>query len=145
MDGKIKLDAGIKTFEIEFVDRGVTAEIAFNPSDPDLAVRFSKFQENVDKKLKTLTDIELNEDGTAKDLSFVKNIEEINEVICRELDYALGNEISKTLFQFCNPMAPINGKYFIVQFMEAIAPVIRENIQGEKKALKKHLNKYAKQ
>lgn len=145
MVNKITLDTGLKTFEIEFKDRGVTAEIAFNPADPDLALRFSKFQKRVEEKLKGLTDIELNADGTPKDLSFVKNIEEINKIIYQELDLAFGNPISETLFQFCNPMATINGKYFVIQFMEAIAPVIKANVTAEKKKLDKHLSKYAKQ
>lgn len=142
MSNKIILNTGLQTFEIEFADRGVTTEISFNPSDPDLALRFSMFKDRVDEQMKGMKDIELNADGTPKDLSFVENIKEINRIIYSELDAAFGYPISETVFQFCNPMATTNGKYFVVQFMEAITPVIRENVMNEKKKLDKHLNKY---
>lgn len=142
MAEKIKLNSGLKTFEVEFEDRGVTTEISFNPSDPDLAVRFSKFQGNVEEKMKDLKDIELDANGMPKDLSFVENIKEINHIIYDEIDKAFGNPVSEKLFQFCNPMASINGKYFVVQVMEALSPVIKESATSERRKLEKHLNKY---
>lgn len=142
MSEKIILNSGLKTIEIEFEDRNVTTEIKFNPADPDLALRFSKFQERVDKKISELEEIELNTDGTPKDLSYVKQIEDINDIIYSELDYAFGNKISAQLFQFCNPMASVGGKYFVVSFIEAITPVIQKCAIAEKNALQKHFAKY---
>lgn len=125
MSEKIVLNSGLKTFEIEFEDRNVTTEIKFNPADPDLALRFSKFQERVDKKINELEGVELNADGTPKDLGYVKQIEDINGIIYSELDYAMGNQISLQLFQFCNPLASVNGKFFVLTFIEALTPIIQ--------------------
>ena len=142
MTNKIVLDTNLKSYEVEFKDRGITTEIRFNPADPDLAVRFSELQDRVSEGLKDLSDIELDENGRAKDMSFVENIKKVDALIRGELDRAFGNEISEIVFQFCSPMASVNGKYFIVQFIEAVSPFIEKSIEDENKALKKHLAKY---
>lgn len=144
MGNKIVLETGLKTYDINFTDRGVTASISFNPADADLAVRFDDFKDRVMDQLKSFDDIELNANGEAKDLGFVEPLRKATQIIKDELDIAFGNAISNTIFQFCSPFALINGKYFVVQVMEAIAPIIRDGIKAESKKLEKHLGKYAK-
>ena len=142
MAKKIELSTKMETFEIEFKDRGITAEIQFNPADPDLAVRFEEMQKRIEEKLNSLTKIELDENGNAKDLAFVDNIKKVNSLLCDELDRAFGNKISDVVFQFCSPMAITGGEYFIVQFIKAISPVIEKSIKEKNKALNRHLQKY---
>lgn len=144
MGNQITLETGVKTYDINFTDRGVTASISFNPADADLAVRFDDFKDRVMDQLKSFDDIELNANGEAKDLGFVEPLRKATQIIKDELDIAFGNAISNTIFQFCSPFALINGKYFVVQVMEAIAPIIRDEIKTESKKLEKHLGKYTK-
>lgn len=144
MGNKIILDTGLKTFEIEFKDRGFSTEIQFNPADTGLATRFKEMQNRISEGLKDLTDIELDEDGKAKDLSFVDNISKVDNLICDELDRAFGNKISDKIFCFCSPLAITGNEYFILQFIKAISPVIEENIKQKNRALNKHLSKYSK-
>lgn len=144
MANQITLSTGLQTFEIVFKDRGVTTEIKFNPADTGLATRFKEMQNRITDGLKGLTDIELDENGRAKDLSFVDNIEKIDKLICEEIDRAFGNEISEEVFRFCSPLAITGNEYFILQFIRAVSPVIEENIKSKNKTLNKHLAKYSK-
>lgn len=139
---EINVKTGLKTFKINFSDRNESAEISFNPNDPDLSIRFSELKDRIGEKLKNVKDIDLNEDGTAKDLSYVEQVKEITDIVKSEIDIAFGNKISDVVFKYCSPMALVDGDYFILQFIKAISPVIKSNIENESRKLDKHLAKY---
>ena len=144
MGKKIILNTNLETVQIDFADRGVTAEIQFDPTDPNLAVRFGEMEERIKTEIDKLPTVEVDAEGKPKDLSFVETIKGINQIIYDEIDRVFGNEISQTVFQFCSPFSLSKGKYFVMQFIEAIAPLIRKSIDEENKALNKHLAKYRK-
>lgn len=144
MAEKITLSTNLKTVQLDFADRGATAEIQFDPTDPNLAVRFSEMEGRIKEEISKLPEVELDADGKPKDLSFIENIKEINQIIYEEIDRVFGNKISQTVFQYCSPFSVSKGRYFVMQFIEAIAPLIRKNIAEENKALNKHLAKYTK-
>lgn len=144
MAERYNLNTGLKEFVLYFEDRDEEARIYFNPSDENLAVRFSEMQDRVNEKLKNLTDIELDENGMPKDLGFVENIKEIETLIRDEIDRAFGNKISDTVFKYCHPMAITKGDYFVVQFMKAISPAIEKINKETSKKMNKHLEKYRK-
>lgn len=144
MAERIVLNTGLKEYEIYFEDRNESITIAFNPSDTGLVVRFQELEERVNKRLEGLTDIELDENGLPKDLSFVDNIKLVNSALGEELDRAFGNKISDKLFSKCDPLSTKGGEYFIVQFIKQITPVIKKDIEKENKSLQKHLKGYIK-
>ena len=144
MAKKIILNTNMETVQLDFVDRGVVAEIQFDPTDPNLAVRFGEMEERIKTEIQKLPDVELDANGNPKDLGFIKNIKGVNQIIYDEIDRVFGNTISETVFQFCSPFSISKGKYFVMQFIEAIAPLIKKSIEAENKALAKHLAKYTK-
>lgn len=144
MAKKIILNTNMETVELDFVDRGVVAEIQFDPTDPNLAVRFGEMEERIKTEIQKLPEIELDGDGRPKDTGLIENIKEVNQIIYDEIDRVFGNKISQTVFQFCSPFSVSKGRYFIMQFIEAIAPLIKKSIEEENKALVKHLAKYTK-
>lgn len=144
----IELKTGLTPFPIYFPDRDTTVEIAFNPTDPNLATRFGEMKARLEEKTKGLKAIEVNPDGTPKNLEFVDTMNDFNKIMCDEIDRAFGNVISDKLFQFCSPFAIVDGNYFILNFVEAITPVIREYANKGNKAaqarVNKHLAKYTR-
>ena len=58
----IQLNTGKVKIELVF-DETEKEYIYFNPNDPDLYVRMTRFQENVENYLKSVEDIELDENG----------------------------------------------------------------------------------
>lgn len=141
----MKLNTGKVAFPIEF-DNGDKEVIYFNPNDPDLMVRMKYFQENVSEKIKNIEDVELSNDGTPIHFSQISAFEKMQKIIKDELDVVFGAPVSCEVFKHCSPFAIVNGEYFVVQFMTAIAPEIEKKIKkandsiAEKMA--KHIDKY---
>ena len=143
----MKLSTGKVAFPIEF-DNGVKETIYFNPNDPDLFVRFSNFEKRVEEKLNDIGDFDLSVDGTPKNEELLERFENINQVICEELDVAFASNVSNVVFKYCSPFAIIGGEYFLFQFVQAIRPEIEKhnkkaNTELQKK-MAKHTSKYSK-
>ena len=143
----MKLSTGKVAFPIEF-DNGAKETIYFNPNDPDLFVRFSNFEKRVEEKLNGIGDFDLSVDGTPKNEELLEKFENINKVICEELDVAFASNVSDIIFKYCSPFAIVGGEYFLIQFVQAIRPEIEKhnkkaNVELQKK-MAKHTAKYTK-
>ena len=143
----MKLSTGKLAFPIEF-DNGAKETIYINPNDPDLFVRFSNFEKRVEDKLKDIDDFELSADGTPSNEKMIEKFENINKVICEELDVAFASNVSSVVFKYCSPFAIVGGEYFLIQFVKAIRPEIEKhnkkaNVELQKK-MAKHTDKYTK-
>lgn len=143
----MKLSTGKVAFPIEF-DNGAKETIYINPNDPDLFVRFSNFEKRVEDKLKDIDDFELSADGTPSNEKLLEKFENINKVICEELDIAFASNVSSVVFKYCSPFAIVGGEYFLIQFVQAIRPEIEKqnkkaNVELQKK-MAKHTEKYTK-
>ena len=143
----MKLNTGKVAFPIEF-DNGAKETIYFNPNDPDLFVRFSNFEKRVEDKLKGISDFDLSADGTPKNEELLEKFENINKVICEELDVAFASKVSDIVFKYCSPFAIVNGDYFLIQFVQAIRPEIEKHNKKAnadlQKKMAKHTAKYTK-
>ena len=143
----MKLSTGKVAFPIEF-DNGAKETIYFNPNDPDLFVRFSNFEKRVEDKLKGISDFDLSVDGTPSNEKLLEKFENINKVICEELDVAFASNVSSVIFKHCSPFAIVGGEYFLIQFVQAIRPEIEKHIKKAnadvEKKMAKHLDKYRK-
>lgn len=164
----LKLNVGKVAFPIEF-DNGDKDVIYFNPNDPDLATRLMKAQETIDERIKKIEekDFELMNDGSAK----IENIEDVSnlsdeeradvmkkaenisnimsetkKIMSEELNKAFDSDISSVVFKHCSPFAIVNGEYYIIQFLNAIAPEIKKHISTAsaemQKKMSKHISKY---
>ena len=143
----MKLSTGKVAFPIEF-DNGDKECIYFNPNDPNLAVRFTEFQDKVNERLKEFEDVDLTPDGEPEDFEFIENFKKMQAVLFEELDKAFDSKVSEIVFKHCSPFAIVQGDYFIMHFIEAISPEIEKNIKKSnaeaEKRMAKHTAKYSK-
>lgn len=143
----MKLSTGKVKFPIEF-DNGDKDFIYFNPNDPDLCVRLMNFQDRITEKMKEFDDIELNSEGKSKENSMADIFTKFQDILFKELDIAFGSDVSKVVFKHCSPFAIVDGKFFILQFIEAVKPEIEKHISKAtadvEKKMAKHLDKYKK-
>lgn len=167
----MKLSTGKVPFDIEF-DNGEKDTIFFNPNDPDLATRLMKARESISARIQSakIADVEFNNAGEPIDITSVsdftmlpekkikeytkkaeavaKAFEETKKIIFEEIDTAFDGNVSSVVFKYCSPFAVVNGEYFIMQFLNAIAPEIQKKINTSnaelEKKMAKHLRKYKK-
>ena len=143
----MKLNTGKVAIPIEF-DTGDVENIYFNPNDPDFAVRLKKMMANLEQYAENMQDVELDENGKPTNDSLVDQFAEIQEKLTQEIDGAFKSEVSKVVFKHCSPFALINGEFFVVQFFNAITPVLQTHIEKATKASaerkNKHIGKYVK-
>lgn len=143
----MKLNTGKVAFPIEF-DNGDKQVIFFNPNDPDLMLRLRQFEEHIKEKANAFEDVELTEDGTPALMSQIDSFEKLQNIIKEELDYAFGGAVSEVVFKYCSPFAIVDNEYFVVQFVEAIAPEIEKHIKKAnadvERRMAKHIAKYEK-
>ena len=143
----IQLSTGKVKIELIF-DNDEKNYIYFNPNDPDLYVRMTQFQKNLENYLKNIEDVELDENGNPKENSAIEKYKNFREKLYEELDKAFDSKISHIVFKKCSPFAIINGDYFIMQFVEGIIPEIQKHqaqaTEEAKKKMAKHLEKYRK-
>lgn len=141
------LSTGKVSFPIEF-DNGDKQTIYFNPNDPDLMVRMKNFDKRVHEKIKDFEDVELNEEGKPIQISQIETFEKMQKILKEELDYAFGGAVSDVVFKHCSPFAIVGGEYFVIQFIKAITPEIKNHIDKASvdvaKRMSKHIDKYKK-
>jgi hypothetical protein len=90
----------------------------------------------------------LSVDGTPKNEELLEKFENINKVICEELDVAFASNVSSVVFKYCSPFAIVGGEYFLIQFVQAIRPEIEKHNKKAnadlQKKMAKHTAKYSK-
>lgn len=164
----MKLSTGKVAFPIEF-DNGDKDCIYFNPSDPDLASRFSVAKERISQRMEQakIDKMTLGNDGVPvvesmddimnlpddemdavidRAKNTVKIFEDAKAIVCDELNVAFGSDVSSVVFKHCSPFAVVDGEYYVLQFLRAITPEIQKNLKKSteetEKKMAKHVNKY---
>lgn len=141
----MKLSTGRVAITIDF-DNGDKDAIYFNPSDPELLLRMQKFEGKAKERIKAFEDVELTNEGTPADITQIEAFEKMQNILKEELDWVFDSPISKVVFKHCSPFAIIDGEFFVIQFVNAIAPEIKRHIEKAKKAsnekMLKHIGKY---
>lgn len=131
MIGKIKLDLGIKEYEL---GNGI---LKINPSDPNLFKRFADFVEDLPKM-----QAEFSRKEDEKDLSESKKGEEVIKIMC-EFDrkikmqlnavFGLGNDFDKLLYGQNLMAIGENGERLVVNLISALEPIISEGAKQQAK------------
>ena len=142
MSNTIRLDTGLKTYNLIFTDRDDDCvQISFNPNDIGIIERIESAGDRISKA------IEENPEAF-DDTSTVAT--EVRKLIYEQVDYIFGNAISEKVFKHCHPLSvdSKSGKYYIERFINAVAPVIKRDVEASNKAsqkrMDKHLAKYRK-
>ena len=130
---ELKVDRGIKSYDIVDADGKKAGTIRFNPADPGLAGRWEK----VEKELEPLKDTDISISETV----------ELDQRIKDKIDYALGSPVSGVLFGGLSCFALCeDGKLVFEHILDALRPLIEEAQTTAAKAaeerIKQHTNGY---
>ena len=127
----LSFNEGYKEFTI---NNNPNRVIRFNPTDVGLVERFevaSKALEGVASRI-------------SEDESDAEVIAKLNAEIKAQIDYIFNQPVSEIVFGAQSPMAPVGGKLLFERFLEAVLPVIKENINKEKKESAERVGHYVK-
>ena len=110
---ELKIDRGIKSYDIVDADGHPAGTIRLNPADPGLAGRW----EAVEKEL---------EPYKGNDISIRETVE-LDKRIKEKIDYALGSSVSDVLFGGLSCFAMCeDGKLVFEHILNALSPLIEE-------------------
>lgn len=136
MGEQIKIDSGMKTYDLVNLDGKLLGQLTFNPSDTNIVKRHREVMEQLDR---------LKEDfsRTARESTVSEDLAEIDRIVCEKVDYLLNADVSKTLFSIMGPFSPLaSGQFFIENVMDAIGKVIQADNVGKAKKVRQKINKY---
>lgn len=138
----IKIETGLKTYDIEDEHGNVRGQISFNPADINIYPRAQEMQKNV---LKWLEDLSLIE-NIDSDAEMNKKIEEVDKFIKDEVNKLFDDpNTSSVVFGNQNSLSTYKGKTFIERFLLAFIPIIKEETTKELNKSIKHAEKYTSQ
>lgn len=123
------IDEGLKSFAINNDENRV---IKFNPSDMSILHRVEETLTNVEKEMKKYADKEF--DG--------KTEKKMSEFICSQIDYIFNSKVSSIVFNGTSPLSTVKGVPYYVRFIEAVKPIIEQEILNERKASEEKIKKY---
>lgn len=141
---EITLSLGFKPFKFHFPDVDEDITIYFNPADADIPKRCFEAYERLNEYIEGMEEFEIDEEGLPVINDYVGKMNALNDKVFEYVDYAFGNKVSKDVFKFCSPFTVVNGNYFALQFIEAVAPVMEKIINDEKRKASKNSDKYYK-
>ena len=123
------IDEGLKSFAINNDENRV---IKFNPSDMSILHRVEETLANVEKEMKKYEDKKFDGETEKK----------ISKFICNQIDYIFNSKVSDVVFNGTSPLSTIKGIPYYVRFIEAVKPIIEEEILTERKASEEKIKKY---
>lgn len=137
MGNVIKINDGLKTYDIVNQDDKLLGQFSFNPSDTNIVHRHAEVVDALEK-------IEIPDRQESDIESTLKSIE---SVIFERINYLLGADVSNTFFSIMGPLTPLaNGQFFIETVLDAIGQAIQsetgERVKKINNKISKHTSKY---
>ena len=140
MSEQIKIDSGLKTYDVVNKDGKILCQITFNPTDTGIARRY--------QEIKSRLFVLKNGFGRkSKKKSIVEQLNELDAIVYEQIDYLLDAKVSETIFSITGPFSPLpSGKFFFESVLEGISQIIQEeskvNIAKIEEKINKYTNKY---
>ena len=128
----INTETGLKCFSINNDENKV---IWFNPADVNIISRLKKASEELSllaEDTKPSDDIDV----------VVTELERLDGEIRRQMDCIFDYPVSDIVFGATSPMATIKGVPYFERFLNAVLPVLEQEMKDEYKAMEKRLGKY---
>ena len=125
----INFETGIKSFTINNDESKV---IRFNPSDIGLIHRIEESIKAVEKESKKYEDVQM--DGATE--------KKLSNFIYKQIDYIFNSNVSDIVFEGTSPLTTIGGVPYYFKFIEAVKPIIEQEIIKEKQASEERIKKY---
>lgn len=126
---ELKIDLGLKSYDIQLPDGTVTGTVRFNPADPGIAARWNKIRREVE----SLSEKAMDAQGD----DVLDALQEADERIKSCIDYAFGAKVSEGFFggQSCFGVCG-DGATVLEHVLDALAPVIEASMQAGAKAVR---------
>jgi uncharacterized protein with ATP-grasp and redox domains len=137
----LNFDDGYKEFSINGDE---TRVIRFNPADFGILERIKEAYEEIEKATNIKEDIELNADGSVMDkLSAASSVvSSIDNTIKAQIDHIFNSNVSEVAFGNQSAMGMVKGVPLYERFLNAIIPVIKQEVEKEMRASQKRIKKY---
>ena len=137
----IKIETGLKTYDIEDEHGNIRGQITINPKDMSF---FGKAQKMRDTILHYMDDIDIT-DQSKDENEIVKLFDDTDNMIKAEIDKLFGDGTSTVIFGSQSSLSTINGVTFVERFMTAFMPIIQKEFQTELDNSSARVNKYTSQ
>ena len=133
----LKIDLGLKSFEVCDTDGNTLGTIRFNPPDPGLLPRWK----DAEKRVRELASTPEGEYDTADGLAM------LDREVKAQIDHAFGTPVSEVFFQQVSSLAICeDGSMVLDHVLQAVEPIILEaqkTAQANSEArIKAHTGKY---
>lgn len=138
----IKIETGLKTYDIEDEKGNILGQISFNPTDENIIKRATTVQQNI---LDAIKEVGKLDNKTLDDNAIIEKLSEIDSKIRKEINYLFNcDNVSDIVFGAQNVLNTFNGKTFAERFLEAFIPVIKAEFEEEHKRSQERINNYTK-
>lgn len=142
MGNVIKIDDGLKTYDIANKDGKILGSFSFNPSDTNIIRRYTEVVADLEK-------LELKEEKDGSE-SLEEMMSKVDAIVYEKIDYLLNADVAKEFFKIMGPFSPLaSGKLFIESVIDAIGQAINQETGARVKKMKsmqskiqKHTGKY---
>lgn len=133
------IDDGKKEIPVKNKFGEVLTVLRFRTTDVNIVDRAKEADRNITEALKSLGDIDVNPDGTAKtDLDTAK-LAEVESRIREQINYIFNDDVCSDLFRTCSPFSPVNGRFFAMNVIELLLNIVYKEMD---KQHKEHIRKY---
>lgn len=141
----IRIDTGVKVFDIENEKGELLGQLRINPTDMNIFTRATDFKNLIIKWLDEVETIE-KENAELTEDEFTEYLRDYDTRIKKEVNIFFDDDkASEIVFGNQSVFSTLNGVSFIERFMQAIFPIIQKCIEDEKKASESRIKKYTSQ
>ena len=137
----IKIETGLKTYDIEHENGNIRGQITINPKDMGF---FSKAQKMRDTILHYMDNLDVN-DSTKTEQQIIDIFDNTDKIIKEEIDKLFGEGTSIIIFGQQSSLSTINGVTFVERFLSAFMPIIQEEFKQEIQNSSARIDKYVSQ
>lgn len=137
----IKIETGLKTYDIEDEHGNIRGQITLNPKDMGF---FSRAQKMRDRILNYMNSIDWdNNDKTDDEILII--FDTTDKIIKKEIDDLFGQGTSDIIFGTQSSLSTINGISFVERFLTTFMPIIESEFKEELKNSSNRIDKYVSQ
>ena len=137
----IKIETGLKTYDIEDENGNIRGQITINPKDMSF---FGKAMKMRDTILHYMDNLDVN-DSTKTEQQIIDIFDNTDKIIKEEIDKLFGEGTSIIIFGQQSSLSTINGVTFVERFLSAFMPIIQEEFKQEIQNSSARIDKYVSQ
>ncbi len=137
---QIKIDSNVKKYQIVDENDTELGVIQIDTTDFAFFTRVKSAEKSIKEKLQQFKDI-----IAAENIEFDNKLDEIAKLdleIKSEINYMFGSDVSSVVFGCKNCLSIGSGELFLERFMDAILPVIKQDIKRERTVSEARIAKY---